>query len=161
MEGMENIIYVTTKGKRLLENRLEELIAHRDYTAQDIREAREFGDLKENAEYAAAREAQSNLEDEIASIQLKLDSLKVFSYAKADTSCVNIGTKVSIQEVGGKKAQDWIITGIVENDPSKFYISNEAPLGKSLLGKKVGEVVEIHTPNGVTKYKVVKISTGE
>jgi len=158
---MESIIYVTTKGKKILENRLAELIAQREEVATKIREAREFGDLKENAEYAAAREAQSNLEDEIAQIQTRLQNLKVFSYAKADTSCVNIGTKVQIQEVGGKKTQDWIITGIVENDPSNSYISNESPIGKNLLGKKVGDVVEIHKPAGVFKYKVIKISTGE
>jgi len=157
----KNIVYVTLKGKKSLETRLAELIASREDIAHKIREAREFGDLKENAEYAAAREAQSNLEDEIASIQEKLQTLKVFSYAKADTSCVNIGTRVKITEVGGKREQEWIITGVVENDPSNSYISNEAPLGKNLLGKKVGDTVEIHTPTGAIKYKIVKISTGE
>ena len=153
-------IYVTAKGKKLLEARLEELISHRESTANDIREAREFGDLKENAEYAAAREAQSNLEDEIIDITEKLQNVKMFSYAKADTKAVGLGSRVKIQEVGGKKIQEWTITGIIETDPTNFYISNEAPLGKCLIGKKVGEIVDIHTPTGSKKYKVVSISAG-
>ena len=152
--------YVTTKGKKILEERLAELVSQRENVANSIREARELGDLKENAEYAAAREWQANLEDEISKIQASLANLKIFSYAKADTKCVNIGTKVQIQEVGGKKAQEWTITGVIENDPKNFYISNEAPLGKSLLGKKVGDIAEIHTPAGSKKFKIVKISVG-
>jgi len=157
---MDNIVYVTIKGKKMLEDRRAELIAQREGVAQNIREARNFGDLKENAEYDAAREEQANLEAEIASITEKLQNIKVFTYAKADTSCVNIGTCVEIGEVGGKKTLKWTITGVVENDPGNFYISNEAPLGKSLLGKKVGDIVEVHTPAGTHKYKVVKISAG-
>ena len=158
---MENIVYATVKGKKILENRLDELVASREEVAKKIREAREFGDLKENAEYAAAREAQSNLEDEIAQIQTRLLNLKIFSYSKVDTSCVNVGTKVQIQEINDKTKQEWIITGIVENDPSKCYISNESPIGKNLLGKKVGDIVEIHKPAGMFKYKIIKISAGE
>ena len=153
-------IFVTTQGKKMLESRLAELISQREEAAGKIREAREFGDLKENAEYAAAREAQSNMEDEIASIQGKLPNLKLFSYAKADTSRVNVGTRVKIEQVGSKKTQEWTITGVIENDPQNFFISNEAPLGRVLLGRVVGDIVEIHTPAGRTKYKIVKISTG-
>jgi len=158
---MEEVIFVTIKGKRMLEERLTELISQREGTAKKIREAREFGDLKENAEYAAAREDQSNLEVEIASIRAKLPNLKVFSYAKADTSKVSVGSCVEIQEVGGKKSQKWTITGVIENDPSNFYISNEAPLGKNLLGKTVGDIIEINTPAGTTKYKIMKIAVGQ
>ena len=157
---MEELIYVTTKGKKTLEDRLVELVARRQHIASNIREAREFGDLKENAEYAAAREDQANLEIEIANIESRLANLKIFSYAKADTSKVNVGTCVEIQEVGGKKTQKWTITGVVESDPSNFYISNVAPLGKNLLGKSIGEIVEVHTPAGSTKFKIIKITAG-
>ncbi|MDR0461959.1 MAG: transcription elongation factor GreA [Christensenellaceae bacterium] len=156
---MDGHIYVTTKGKKILEDRLAELISQREGVATKIREAREFGDLKENAEYAAAREEQANLEDEIATIKEKLPVLKMFSYAKADTSKVSIGSTVEIAE-GTKKSQKWTITGVIENDPSNFYISNEAPLGKNLIGKKVGDTVEIHTPVGSHKYKIIKITAG-
>ena len=157
---MEGTIYVTAKGKKILEDRLAWLVSQREEIANKIREAREFGDLKENSEYVTAREEQSNLEDEVFEIQTRLQNLKVFNPAKADTKSVNIGTKVQIAEVGGKKIQEWTITGVIENDPSNFLISNEAPLGKSLLGKKVGDIVEIHTPSGVKKYKINKISAG-
>jgi transcription elongation factor GreA len=154
-----DVIYATPKGKKILEDRLVELISQREGIAQKIREAREYGDLKENAEYAAAREEQAALEDEIASIKERLPHLKIFSYAKAETSRVSIGSTVEIQE-GTKKSVKWTITGVIENDPGNFYISNEAPLGKNLLGKKVGDVVEIHTPTGTHKYKVIKITAG-
>ena len=157
---MDNPVYVTLKGKKMMEDRLAECVAMRENAAAKIREAREFGDLKENAEYSAAREAQSNLEDEINNIQGKLQNLKVFNYAKADTKCVNIGTRVSIQEIGKKKIQDWIITGVIENDPGNYYISNESPLGTRLLGKNVGDIVDIHTPTGAIKYKILSINTG-
>jgi transcription elongation factor GreA len=158
---MENgIIYVTAKGKKVLETRLAELISKRGDAADAIREAREFGDLKENAEYAAAREFQTNLENEIIDIQDKLENLKVINPAKVDASCVNIGTTVTVQEVGGKKAQEWRITGVIEGDAMNHLISNESPLGKQLLGKRVGEVVEVHTPGGTHKYKIVNISAG-
>jgi transcription elongation factor GreA len=154
-------VWVTPKGKKILETRRDELIAQRETAANNVREAREFGDLKENAEYAAAREAQANLEDEISSINEKLDNLRMFSYSKVDTSSVHIGAKVEIAEINGKKeTKSWIITGVIENDPANFYISNEAPLGKSLLGKKVGDVIELHTPSGVHKYRVNKIQAG-
>jgi len=154
-------VYVTVKGKKILETRLQELIDQREEIAGKIREAREFGDLKENAEYAAAREAQSNLETEIDLIEARLQNIKMFNYAKADTSSVTIGTKVKITEASGKKEQEWILTGIIENDPANGFISNESPLGKNMLGKKVGDVIEIFTPAGNVKYKIVKISTGE
>ena len=153
-------IYATTAGKKILEARLDALIALREEVATKIREAREFGDLKENAEYAAAREEQSNLENEIASIREKLPMLKIFTYAKCDTSAVNLGTRVKIQEVGSSKTQEWTVTGVIENDPAKGYISNESPLGRELLGRKVGEVVEIHLPAGKSKYKIVNINAG-
>ena len=155
-----SIIYVTAKGKKILEARLEELVAKREEISHSIREAREFGDLKENAEYAAAREAQSNLEDEIIQVQERLANCKLFSYQKANTACVSLGTCVKIQVVGGAKTQEWTITGIIETDPLTGHISNESPLGKSLLGKKVGEIVEVHTPAGVTKFKVISIKPG-
>jgi len=161
MENSAPVIYATVEGKKKLEKRLEILISQRSDAADKIRVAREFGDLKENAEYAAAREEQSNLEDEIASIKEKLPQIKTFSYAKADTKIVNVGTRVRIEEVGKKKTQEWIITGVIENDPENFYISNEAPLGKALIGRSVGDVVEINKPAGKFKYRILKISAGQ
>lgn len=160
MESTSTVIYATTEGKKKLERRLEELVSRRASVADTIREAREFGDLKENAEYAAAREAQTNLEDEIASIKERLSLIKLFSYSKADTKCVSVGTRVKIEDIATKKTYEWTITGVIENDPEKFFISNEAPLGKALIGKKVGEVIEIIKPIGKVKYKILSIKAG-
>lgn len=157
---MDSVIYATAEGKRNFERKLEELVSRRADIAEQIKEAREFGDLKENAEWAAAREAQTNLEEEIASIKEKLPLVKLFNYAKADTKTVNVGTRVKLENATTKKSEEWVITGVIENDPEKGYISNETPLAKALLGKKQGEIIEIKMPAGKIKYKVVKISSG-
>lgn len=155
---MENIVYATADGKKKLEQKLKDLIAKRADIAEQIKTAREFGDLKENAEYAAAREAQNNLEMEIDDIEAMLPKIKVFSYAKADTSAVNIGTRVKLES--GKKTVEYTITGVLESDISRGYLSNESPIGCALIGKKAGEEVEIKIPAGKTKYKILKITNG-
>ena len=156
---MHGIIYATTEGKKTLEAKLEELISLRASIAEQIKDAREFGDLKENVEYAAAREAQVNLEEEISDIKNKLSTIKLFSYSKADTSAVNVGCRVKIENQISKKTEEWIITGVIENNPEKGYVSNETPLGKALLGSKKGDVVEIKMPAGKVKYKILNILT--
>jgi transcription elongation factor GreA len=153
-------VYATSEGKKNLEKKLASLIAKRADIAEQIKVAREFGDLKENAEYAAAREAQNNLEMEIDDIEAMLPLVKVFNYAKVDTRAVNVGTRVKLENVSNKKEIEYIITGKLESNIDKGYISNESPVGSALLGKKVNELVEIKVPAGKLRYKVVKISTG-
>ena len=154
---MDALIYATSEGKKNLERKLDELVSKREEIAHQIKEAREFGDLKENAEWAAAREAQTNLEEEIAAIKTKLPLIKLFSYAKADTSVINIGTRVKLDNMTTRKSETWVITGVIESDPERGYISNETPLGSALIGKKQGEIIEIKMPAGKIKYRVVKI----
>lgn len=157
---MENIVYATPDGKKKLEQKLKDLIAKRAEIAEQIKTAREFGDLKENAEYAAAREAQNNLEMEIDDIEVMLPKIKVFHYAKADTRAVEIGTRVKLENIANKKVVEYVVTGVLESDISRGYLSNESPIGSALLGKKVGEEVEIKVPAGKIKYKVLKITNG-
>jgi transcription elongation factor GreA len=157
---MENVIYATSEGKKKLEKYLEELISRRQGIAESVRVAAEYGDLKENAEWAAAREAQTDLEDEINGTREKLLAIKTFSYSKADTSAVNVGTRVRIEEVGSKRVEEWVITGVVESDSENKLISNVSPLGMVLLGKKVGDIVEVKRPVGKVKFKIAKISAG-
>ena len=152
------IIYATLEGKKELEKKLKDLISRRAETAAQIKAAREFGDLRENAEYAAAREAQNNLEMEISEIESMIPNIKLFNYAKVDTSVVNIGTKVTVEIVGKTGKQDFVITGILERNIEKGYLSNQSPIGGALLGKKVGDVVEVKVPAGKVKYKITKIS---
>jgi len=156
----KDIIYATADGKKKLEARLAELIARRAEIAGNIKAAREFGDLRENAEYAAAREAQNNLEMEINEIGAQLPKIKVFSYAKADTSVVNVGTKVTVEIVGRKTKIDFVITGILESDIDNNFVSNASPIGLALMGKKIGDEAEVNVPAGKVKYKIVKIAVG-
>ena len=157
---MENVVYATADGRKKLEQKLADLIAKRAEIAAQIRESREFGDLKENAEYAAAREAQNNLEMEIDGIEVMLPKIKVFNYAKADTSVVNIGTRVKLENVSNKNVLEYVITGTLESDISKGFLSNESPIGCALIGKKKGEEVDVKVPAGKIKYKILKISNG-
>ena len=153
--------YVTQIGKKKLEDELEALRAKREDIAAQIKEAREFGDLKENAEYAAAREAQNNLEIRVKEVEATLQNLTVFSYKTAKTDAVNLGTSVVVENVRTKKQETYVITGFMEFDIEKNYISNESPKGKALLGKKVGEVAIIKTPTNQIELKIIKISHAE
>jgi len=153
-------IFATADGKKKLETKLAELIARRAEVAGQIKIAREFGDLKENAEYAAAREAQNNLETEIGEIEMTLPRIRLFSYAKADTSAVNIGTRVKLENIANKKTVEYTITGVLESDITSGKLSNESPIGSALMGAKVGEQVDIKVPAGKIKYKVLKITNG-
>jgi transcription elongation factor GreA len=150
-------IYATVNGRKKLEEELAELVAKRGDIAEQIKVAREFGDLKENSEYAVAREAQNNLEIRVDEIEEMLPHVKLFSYKTADTSVVNLGTCVTVQNVKTKKQENFVLTGILEVDVDKNYISNESPKGKALLGKKVGETAIIKTPVMTTELKIVKI----
>ena len=153
--------YVTVVGKKKLENELEELRAKREDIASQIKEAREFGDLKENAEYAAAREAQNNLEIRVKEVEATLQNLTVFSYKTAKTNEVNLGTKVLVENMRTKKKESYVVTGFMEFDIEKNYISNESPKGKALLGKKVGEIAIIKTPVSQIELKILEISRAE
>ena len=154
------IIYATLEGKKKLEKKMQDLIAQRAGIAEQIKVAREFGDLKENAEYAAAREAQNNLETGIGEIEAMLPRIKVFNYAKVDTGAVNVGTRVKLENTQNKKVVEYVITGILESDISTGHLSNESPIGSALLGKKVGEEVDIKVPAGKIRYKIMKITSG-
>ena len=151
-------IYATLEGKKKLEAELHDLILKRSDIAHQIKEAREFGDLRENAEYAAAREAQNNLEIRIDEVEAMLQHIKVFSYKNADTEVVSLGTRVTVEDVKTKKKEDYVLTGVLEFDVDKNYISNESPKGKAIMGKKVGEIAVIKTPVATTELKIVKIS---
>ncbi|MBR4419154.1 MAG: transcription elongation factor GreA [Clostridia bacterium] len=153
--------YVTVVGEKKLKDELAELMSKRSDIARQIKEAREFGDLKENAEYAAAREAQNNLEIRVKEVEALLQNLTIFSYKTADTSAVNLGTSVLVENMATKKQETYVITGFMEFDIEKNYISNESPKGKALLGKKVGEVAIIKTPASQISLKILKINRAE
>ena len=150
---MKKLYQITEEGKQELENELEELKSRRGGIADKIAEARDFGDLSENAEYDSAREEQGLVESRIAEIEdilLNAELIKGGSKTK-----VSLGSKVELKT--GKKTVTYTVVGPVEADPLEGKISNESPIGIALMGKKVGDTVTIKTPKGEIEYELVKI----
>ncbi|MCL2797476.1 MAG: transcription elongation factor GreA [Firmicutes bacterium] len=150
-------ILMTAEFKKQLEEKLHDLkVNGRPKAAEDIRVAREFGDLSENAEYDIAKDAQAKMEAEIADIEFKLRSAKIIE-EKTKAGRVDFGSKVKIQDEQSGREFDYTIVGSSESDPKNGKISNESPLGKALMGKKKGEKVTVRGPAGSVMYLLVKI----
>lgn len=141
-------------GKKDLERELEELKSRRGAIAQKIADARDFGDLSENAEWDAARDEQAQVETRIAEIEDIL--LNACIIESTDHSHIAVGSTVVLVNTNGKKVE-YTIVGSVEADPLEGKISDESPIGQALLGKKVEEQVTIKTPGGEVTYKVTEI----
>lgn len=153
---MKKQYQITAEGKTELETELDQLKSRRGEVADKIAEARDFGDLSENAEYDAAREEQGLLETRIAEIEDILNNADIIKVSKKDT--IGLGSKVELK-IGTKKATyTYTIVGPVEADPLEGKVSNESPIGMALFGKKIGDIVTISTPKGDTEYTVVSIS---
>ena len=151
-------ILMTAEYKKQLEERLHDLkVNGRVKAAEDIRVAREFGDLSENAEYDIAKDAQAKMEAEIADIEIKLRNAKIIE-EKGKADRVDFASKIQIEEVETGKIFEYTIVGSSESDPRSGKISNESPLGKALMGRKKGEQVTIKVPAGTVVYSVIKIN---
>lgn len=153
---MKKQFHLTKEGIADLETELKKLVAERGPIAERIKTAREFGDLSENAEYTAARQEQEKTESRIAEIENILQNVKLITKPKGEGK-VQLGSSVSLKSASGK-AKEFVVVGTVEADPLKGKISDESPIGRALLGKKVNDSVEIKTPVDTTEYKVVTIS---
>ncbi|MEN9340369.1 MAG: hypothetical protein RIQ62_1681 [Bacteroidota bacterium] len=155
---MSTITYVT---KETLDQMIEEInmlkSVGRAEIARAIAEAREKGDLKENAEYDAAKEAQGHHEAKIAKLDEAIINARVIDMSTMDISKVTILSKVKMLNLNNKKVIDYQIVSEKEADLKLGKISVASPIGKGLLGKKVGEVAEVQTPGGVLKFKVEEI----
>lgn len=150
---MKKMYQITEEGRKELEAELEELKSRRGAIADKIAEARDYGDLSENAEYDAAREEQGLVESRIAEIEDILLNAEIIKGKKG--SQVGLGSKVELKT--GKKTVIYSVVGPVEADPLEGKISNESPIGVALMGKKVGDTVEITTPKGQITYEIVAI----
>ena len=150
---MKKQYQITAEGKKELEAELEGLKARRGEVADKISEARDFGDLSENAEYDAAREDQGLLETRIAEIE---DIVNNADIIKA-TSKVTIGLGSRVELKNGTKKVEYVIVGPVEANPIEGKISNESPIGMALYGKKEGDSVTISTPKGDISYSIVSL----
>lgn len=152
---MKKQFHLTKEGAAELEQELKDLLAERAPIAERIKSAREFGDLAENAEYSSARQEQEKLESRISEVEHILQNLEIIKVPKTDSK-VQLGSKVQLRNDG--KTKSFRVVGTVEADPLNGKISDESPIGKALMGKRVGEEVEIHTPAETVIYKIAEIS---
>lgn len=150
---MKKIFQITETGKKELEAELAELKGRRGAIADKIAEARDYGDLSENAEYDSAREEQGLVESRIAEIEDILLNATIIPATKS--SSIKLGSKVELKT--GKKTVTYHVVGPVEADPLNGKISNESPIGLALIGKKIGDTATISTPKGTIDYEVVKV----
>ena len=156
---MSEINYVTKETFELMKQELHSLrTVDRPAASRAIAEAREKGDLKENAEYDAAKEAQGMLEAKIKQLEGVIATAKIVDTNTIDTSKVTILTKVTITNVATKKTVTYQIVGEKEADLKAGKISASSPIGKGLIGKHVGEIAEVQAPTGVLKFKVENIT---
>jgi transcription elongation factor GreA len=152
---MKKSFHLTAEGIAELKAEVAELIGQRGAIAERIKSAREFGDLAENAEYTSARQEQERVESRIAEIEHILLNVELIKKPKGDSK-VQLGSKVSLKANG--KTKDFQVVGTVEADPLNGKISDESPIGQALLGKKLGDKVEIHTPAESHTYTIASIS---
>ena len=150
---MNKVYQITESGQRELERELEELKSRRGEIADKIAAARDFGDLSENAEYDAAREAQGLLETRIIEIETILQNASIIQAGSSST--VVLGSTVELEANG--KTVVYTVVGPVEADPLEGKVSNESPIGQALMGKAVGDTVTISTPKGELAYTVVAL----
>jgi len=150
-------VYVTPAGLKKLEEELEHLrTVRRQEVAQRLHEAMEGGELIENAEYEAAKNEQAFVEGRILELEHRIAQAQVIKPGKGGDT-VAIGSTVVVKEGRGRKNDTYTIVGVSEASPKDGLISNESPLGRALLNKKVGDQVEVDAPAGAIKYKIVEI----
>lgn len=156
MEGKKNIL--TYEGLKKYEDELHDLkVYKRKEVAQKIKEAREQGDLSENAEYDAAKDEQRDIEARIEELEKILKNAEVVVEDEVDLDKINIGCVVKIKDMEAKQELTYKIVGSTEANSLKGKISNESPVGRALMGAKIGETVKVEVPAGVLKYKVLEI----
>ena len=154
---MSEVHYLTAEGAEKLKTELEYLKGPaRDQLAQRLRAAIQLGDLSENADYITAKEDQGFLEGRIQELTQILSNYKIIDESKNVRGIVDIGSHVTIQEEE-YDPETYHIVGPKETDPVKMRISHESPIGRALLGHRVGETVHAETPNGSIKFKIIKI----
>lgn len=156
MAEKKNIL--TYEGLKRYEDELQNLkVVKRKEVAQKIKEAREQGDLSENAEYDAAKDEQRDIELRIEELEKLLKNAEVVVEDEIDLDKINIGCKVKVYDVDEDEEMEFKIVGSTEANSLQNKISNESPVGQALMGKKAGDVVDVETQAGVIQYKVLEI----
>ena len=152
------IEYMTQAGYDKLKKDLADALAQRPIISAAIAEAREKGDLSENAEYDAARDAQGLLEVKIARLKEKVANARVIDESKLSADTVQLLSKVTVENMNAKMKMQFQIVGESEADFSKGLLSASTPIGKALMGHGKGEVVEAKVPSGIMKFKILDLS---
>lgn len=156
MAEKKNIL--TYEGLKILEEELQDLkVNRRKDVAQKIKEAREQGDLSENAEYDAAKDEQREIEARIEEIDKILKNAEVVVEDEVEVDVINIGCRVRILDIEFEEEMEYKIVGSTEANSLKGKISNESPVGKALIGARVGDIVNVETHSGVLQYKILEI----
>ncbi len=156
---MAKEIILTYAGKKELEEELEQLktVGRKD-VADKIKVALSFGDLSENSEYDEAKSEQGKLEARISEIEDMLSRVKVLDEDQLSSDIIHVGSKVKIKDLEDGEILDYQIVGFSQADPGNGRISDESPVGKALIGHKVGETVEAETPSGILSFDILEIS---
>ena len=156
---MSDIIYLSKQGYEDLKDELHKLkTVDRPNVINQIAEARDKGDLSENAEYDAAKEAQGLLESRIAKLEVDLSNARIIDESKLDDSKVSLLSNVTIKNLANHTEMCYTIVSESEADLSQKKISASSPIGKGLIGKEIGDIVDIVVPNGTIKFEILKIT---
>jgi transcription elongation factor GreA len=158
-EAVVKEVILTSEGYEKLKQEIEYLANDkRREVADRIRVAREFGDIAENSEYDDAKNEQALLEHRIAQLEERLRNARVISKKEISSDVVSIGSRVRLRDVDAKETIEYHIVGSAEANPSENKLSNESPVGKAIMGRKKGEVVEVTAPRGALKFKILEIA---
>ncbi len=155
----EKEVVLTKEGLAKLELELETLkTVKRREVAERIKQAIEFGDISENSEYEDAKNEQAFIEGRILTLEKMLRNAKLIEHTENDSNEVHLGVKVSLKDMENGDELEYILVGSAEADPMNNRISYESPVGKAILGKKEGDIVEVNVPAGKLKYKILAVS---
>jgi len=158
MPNDANRVVLTPEGKRKLEEELAELKGvKRKEIADEIRTARGFGDLSENAEYDEAKNAQARMETRVRQIEEMLRDCIVVDESSRPADTVTVGRAVRVFDMEYEEEDIYTVVGSTEADPSKLFVSSESPIGSALIGKHIGDIADVQTPGGIIKLKVLEI----
>ena len=157
MEDKKEIL-LTQDGYQKLENEVELLkTVRRREVAERIKVAISFGDISENAEYDEAKNEQAQLEERILKLENMIRKAVIIDESNLDINVVTIGSIVKVNDVDFDEEVEYVIVGSAEADPYEGKISNESPVGRALLGRTVGDVVDVQVPDGIAKFKILEI----
>jgi transcription elongation factor GreA len=151
-------VILTPEGYEKLKQEIEYLSTEkRREVADRIRVAREFGDIAENSEYDDAKNEQALLEHRIATLEERLIAARVIEKGEVTSDAVSVGSKVRLKDMDANETIEYHIVGSAEANPAEHRLSNESPVGKAIIGKKKGDVVEVAAPRGSLKFKILEI----